>query len=94
MEDEKKAPLSKAELAAAIKIMENKKRQEALNKASPAALEQKIHFDGWYALRSSAIPKQHMKEVILADFTARGLTKKETIVRYDAALAMYGVKLK
>ena len=44
MEDEKKAPLSKAELAAAIKIMENKKRQEALNKASPAALEQKIHF--------------------------------------------------
>jgi hypothetical protein len=82
-----------AKLAKEIKAMELKKRQEALSK-SPAAMEQKMHFDAWHALRASSIPGHHMKEILRADFKARGLGDKETVIRYDAALAQYGVRLK
>lgn len=93
-ENDKKEKASRAELAREIKAMESKKRQEALKQAPPADAEQKIHFDGWYALRGASIPGHHMKEIIRADFQGRGVGSKETIARYDAALEKYGVKLK
>jgi hypothetical protein len=92
-ESNKNGNMSPAQLAREIKVMENKKRQEALAK-SPVAMEQKMHFDAWYALRNSSIPGQHMKEILRADFKARGLSDQETAARYDAALVKYGVKLK
>lgn len=53
----------------------------------------KVDFDGWYALRGPKIPKHHHKEILRADFTARGLGQCESLEDFDAALSMYGVKL-
>jgi hypothetical protein len=44
-------------------------------------------------MREKKIPMQHLPEIILADFKGQGLSKKETIAVYDAALVKYGVKL-
>jgi hypothetical protein len=51
-----------------------------------------IEFDGWWAMRMNQIPTQHHKEIIKADFKAQGLSKKETVETYDAALRRYGIK--
>jgi hypothetical protein len=53
-----------------------------------------VDFNVWFAMREKKIPAQHLREIIWADFQGRGLSKKETVVAYDAALAEYGVKLK
>jgi hypothetical protein len=66
---------------------------------APPALEPvavvipKIEFDAWFAIREHRIPKQHRKEIIKADFKARGLRDAEQVADYDAALEKYGVKL-
>lgn len=77
--------------------MEKKAREEALKKAAeqetPGQEEQLVLFDAWYAMRANMIPSKHMKEIIRADFMGRGLTNKETVKKYDAALEKYGVKL-
>jgi len=81
-------------LKAEIKIAEDKRRQEALKKAAPRRVEElKLSFDSWYALRSRSFPKKHYKEIIWADFKARGLSQNETCSSYDEALERYGVKL-
>lgn len=54
----------------------------------------KIAFDAWWAMNEKKIPVQHRKEIILADFGARGLGLKETAQSYNDALKRYGVKLK
>jgi hypothetical protein len=73
-----------------IKEMENEKRKEAL-KLSPK--DTKVSFDSWYKQRSDIIPKMHIKEIILADFKARGLSKIETLDDFDKALKLYGVEI-
>lgn len=80
----------KKSLKAEIKEMESKKREEA---AVPVKAEKKVSFNSWYHQRKNSIPKQHMKEVILADFVARGLKEEATMEEYDNALKLYGVKL-
>jgi len=55
--------------------------------------EPKVAFEGWWAMRSTKIPVQHYKEIVKADFVARGLGPKETVKTFDDALALYGVKL-
>lgn len=52
-----------------------------------------IDFNVWYAMREKKIPAQHLREIIWADFKGQGLSNKETLATYDAALAKYGVKL-
>lgn len=70
-----------------------------LEKAMPEILPEKapevvkVDFDGWYALRGPRIPKHHHKEILRADFTARGLGQCESLEDFDAALNRYGVKL-
>lgn len=54
----------------------------------------KIEFEAWWAMVNKKLPPQHRKEVVSADFTARGLSKRETIGAYNEALELYGVKLK
>ena len=54
---------------------------------------QKVDFDVWYSRRVSIIPPVHYKEIIQTDFKARGLSTKETMESYDAALAKYGIKI-
>lgn len=95
MDDDKKASVpAKANLAKEIKAMESQKRAQAMKSAPAPAVEQKVHFDGWYALRGQFIPKQHMKEILRADFNGRGLSDMESVARYDAALVKYGVRVK
>ena len=74
-----------------IKEMESKKRLES-TPVTPA--EKKVSFDSWFHQRKSQIAKCHLKEIILADMTARGLTQEATMGEYDKALELYGVKLK
>jgi hypothetical protein len=53
----------------------------------------KVHFDVWWALTEEKIPKQHLKEIIRADFKGRGLSHMETMASYTAALKAYGVTI-
>lgn len=52
-----------------------------------------IDFDAWFCLRQDSIPGHHHKEIILADFKARGLSTLETMSSFDEALRLYGIKL-
>jgi hypothetical protein len=54
---------------------------------------EKVDFDGWYASRGPRIPRHHHKEILRADFAARGLGQCESLEDFDAALSKYGVKL-
>jgi hypothetical protein len=54
----------------------------------------KVDFDAWWAMNEKKIPVQHRKEIIIADFRARGLSLKESLQSYNDALKKYGVKLK
>jgi hypothetical protein len=56
-------------------------------------LAPKMDFNVWFALRQKRIPAQHLREIIWADFKARGLSKSETMGTFDAALKKYGIKL-
>ena len=84
-------------LAKQIKEMERKAREEALKKAAVQEVaeqsEELVMFDAWYAMRAGSIPGKHMKEILRADFTGRGLGNKETMAAFDMALEKYGVKL-
>ena len=86
----KKTSKASAELKAEIKKMEEEKRKQI---AELIPKDKKVSFDSLYHQRSHKIPKLHVKEIILADFTARGLSKQETIEEYDKALKQYGVSI-
>jgi hypothetical protein len=55
--------------------------------------EMLVEFDIWYAMRKAAIPMQHYKEILKADFKGRGLKELETVDSFDKALQKYGVSL-
>jgi hypothetical protein len=78
-------------LKAQIKEMEIKKREETAPVTQPDA---EVSFDSWFHQRAKQIPKVHMKEILMADFKARGLGDKATMAAYDKALGLYGIKLK
>ena len=80
-------------LSAQIKEMEAKKRDEAVSTIPENKEPEKVDFDTWYHIRSSSIPVNHLKEIILADFKARKLSKKETMEAYDEALRVYGINI-
>ena len=76
------------DLKAKIKEMEDKKRE-----AVPVKMDKPVSFDSWYHQRSKSIPKQHLKEILAADFKSRGLGKSATMEEFDKALKLYGVEL-
>lgn len=78
------------QLMAKIKEMESLKRD-----AVPQKIEEDVvvSFDTWYHQKKDKIPKRHMKEIIIADFKARGLGIEATVEQFDKALALYGIKL-
>lgn len=82
--------MSKKNLKQEIKEMELKKREESAPKLQ---LDKVVSFDSWYHQRKDKIAKCHLKEIIMADFQARGLSKSHTIEEFDKALEQYGVKL-
>lgn len=85
---EKKKKQKEANLAVEIKAMEDAKR-----KVTPAKQVATMSYDSWYHQRKSEIPKQHLKEVIWADMSARGIKNMSTMEEFDKALGLYGVKL-
>lgn len=52
-----------------------------------------VEFNVWFAMREKKIPPQHLREILWADFKGQGLSNREEVADYDAALAKYGVKL-
>jgi len=84
----KKKKSKKIDLKAKIKEMEDKKREIA-----PVKPDEKVSFDSWYHQRKSKIPKQHRKEILLADFSSRGVGSEATAEEYDKALKLYGIEL-
>jgi len=79
----------KDELRAKIKQMESSKREPIVAKEE----EGLIPFESWWHQRREAIPKHHAKEVISADFKARGLGNEATLEQFDKALSLYGIRL-
>lgn len=71
-----------------------KKKEDMQSVAEGSPVLMKIDFDAWWAMNENKIPGQHRKEIVLADFRARGLSPKETIQSYNEGLKRYGVKLK
>jgi len=59
----------------------------------PVEVAPKIDFEVWFATRAKHIPEQHLREIVWADFRGRGLSAKETVAAFDAALAEYGIRL-
>jgi hypothetical protein len=84
------AKVEEKDLKAKIKEMENKKRE-----AAPVSVkvDKKVSFDSWFHQRKTRIPRQHMKEIIAADFKSRGLGKEATMEEFDKALKLYGIEL-
>lgn len=80
----------KKDLAAEIKKMEKAKRKEV---AAPIPQDTKVTFDSWFHQRVHKISKIHAKEVIMADFSARGVEGECTLEEFDKALKLYGVEL-
>lgn len=74
-----------------IKKMEAEKREAS---APVIAADKKVSFDSWYHQRHHKIAKCHKKEIIWADFSARGVKREATLEEFDKALELYGVKLK
>lgn len=73
-----------------IKIMEQEKRKSISVKVVQDKL---IHFESWFHIRKDMIPKQHLKEILIADFKARGIGNEATMAQFDNALRLYGIKL-
>ena len=80
---------SDSDLKAKIKEMEAMKREAS----APVQLDKKVSFDSWYHQRKKLIPRQHLKEILKADFKSRGLGSEATMEEYDKALKLYGIKL-
>lgn len=55
---------------------------------------QKVDFIVWWTLNEKKIPEHHHKEIIKADFKARGLSDMEQMEVFDAALKKYGLDIK
>ena len=79
----------------AIKEREQEMRDEAMKKAEEANIvptDVTISYDQWWMKVSKKVKLRYQdKEVILVDFLARGLSKKETEEAYDNALRLFGI---
>lgn len=54
---------------------------------------QKVDFIVWWSLREKKIPEHHYREIIKADFKARGLSDLESMEAFDNGLKMYGLDI-
>jgi len=76
-------------------LKEQIKEMESMKRASivPKKEQEVVTFETWFHQRKDKIPTCHLKEIILADFEARGVSLTETVESFDKALSLYGVKL-
>ena len=81
-----------------MKAAEKKKRKVAIEKApapapKPVEVDKTISFDQWWMLLNKKISlPYYKKEIIAADFKARGLSQSEKAETFDAALRSFGIK--
>lgn len=76
-------------LKSKIKEMEAAKRELAQPTVSSV---EAVSFDQWWMLLNKRMElRSHMKEIVWADFKARGCKKEELITRYDEALKLFGL---
>jgi hypothetical protein len=95
---EKKRELD-MKLHAEMKRMEIEKRRKMLEENKGRVVidsgrkDDLIDFDAWWMNVSKRV-KMHswMKEIVKADFKARGLKNAETIEKFDETLRIFGVK--
>lgn len=69
------------------------KIEKVLSEAAESYQEERYDFDTWYTLRVSKIPSHHYKEILKADFKARGIKDLDTLDNFDIALKKYGVNI-
>lgn len=84
-------------LAKEIKKMEMANKAEAaksIPKSESTPVAESISFDIWWMgfIRKVKIRPSY-KEIIIADFKARGLSMKEKQEDYDKAIESFGIKL-
>ena len=77
----------KKETSAVNEKVSEKSEKKELKKPK----EVKVNFESWY--HSKNIPAHHYKEIVWADFKARGLTDYELKADYDKALKLYGLNV-
>ena len=81
--------MEQASLKHQIKEMENAKREQT--QVSPKS-DDKLSFDHWWILlNKKRTLRPHLKEIVWADFNARGLGKEEVGARYDEGLKLFGL---
>ena len=94
MEDDKQARSApSADMKRQIKDMEDKVRAENIAARVVAVEEsvEKISFELWWMMTNSRLKlRSHIKEIMLADFGARGLSKNELKSKFDEALKAFG----
>jgi hypothetical protein len=100
--DEKAAEtkaIKDAELRAKIKQMEIEKRRKMLAENKGKVVidtgreDNLIDFDSWWVdINRRVTIKPWMKEIVKADFKARGLQKSETLGKFDDTLRLFGIK--
>lgn len=69
------------------------KEMEDAQRPSPAPqADEKLSFDHWWILLNKRMPlRAHLKEIMWADFNARGLGKEELVAKYDEGLRLFGL---
>ena len=96
MSEKQKKRKINMELRKKIKEEESKQRAEAMRNAPVTIVEkkeEKVSFDIWWITSNKQLKLQpHLKEIIWADFKARGACSEETQERYDEMLALFGYK--
>jgi hypothetical protein len=78
----------------AIELKQKIKEMEQLKRKVEPLSDEVVTFDAWFHRRKDGIPSRHMKEILSADFSSRGLKGTATMEQFDKALVLYGVKLK
>ena len=72
-----------------IKEMESAQREQ--NQVTPSP-DQILSFDQWWvALSKRMTLRPSLKEIVWADFNARGIKKEELATRYEEGLKLFGL---
>lgn len=94
----KKSTKTSTDLKRKIKKAESEKRDEIMKTqevkvVTAGADDEKITYNQWWMKINKKVPmRAHLKEIIWADFQARGLTKSETEDKYNETLRVFGIK--
>lgn len=94
----KKRRRPSAEVLEEAAMAQEKMREEQLanapaKKSKDSGDPDKVSYDQWWMMIQKKVKlRPHLKEVIWADFKARGADKMEAEEKYDELLKMFGYK--